>query len=136
MHWNTERDNALVQLVRQLGTKKWAIIVERMKAMFPGFNQNPKQCRERWRNHLDPGINKDPWTPEEELIFIDKHKIYGNKWAEIAKFLEGRNDNSVKNYFYSSIRKHIRKISRKKITYDVKTNEVERELTIYLSQYI
>lgn len=103
---------------------------------FPGFNQNPKQWRERWRNHLDPRINKDPWKPEEELIFIEKHKIYGNKWAEIAKFLDGRNDNSVKNYFYSSVRKIIRKISMKRVTYDLKENEIERELTIYLSQYI
>lgn len=85
---------------------------------------------------MDPRINKEPWKPEEEMIFIDKHKVYGNKWAEIAKFLPGRNDNSVKNYFYSSVRKNIRKISMKRMTYDLKENEVERELTIYLSQYI
>lgn len=50
--------------------------------------------------------------------------------------MDGRNDNSVKNYFYSSVRKNIRKISMKRMTYDLKENEVERELTIYLSQYI
>jgi hypothetical protein len=70
------------------------------------------------------------------MIFIAQHKVYGNKWAEIAKFLNGRNDNSVKNYFYSSVRKIIRKISLKKLTYDMKDNDLERELTIYLAQYI
>jgi hypothetical protein len=25
-----------------------------------------KQCRERWFNHLDPKINKNPWSEEEE----------------------------------------------------------------------
>ena len=34
------------------------------------------------------------------------------------------------------MRKIIRKISLKKITYDLKENDVEKELTIYLSQYI
>jgi hypothetical protein len=69
-------------------------------------------------------------------VFIDKHKVYGNKWAEIGKFLNGRNDNAVKNYYYSTVRKVMRKISLKKLTYDLKDNDVERELTIYLSQYI
>ena len=69
-------------------------------------------------------------------MFIEKHKVYGNKWAEIGKFLDGRNDNAVKNYFYSSMRKTIRKISLKKVTYDLKENEIEKELTIYLSQYV
>jgi len=111
--WTAEREEALAELVHKLGTKKWAVIVDKMKIKFPGFNQNPKQCRERWRNHLDPRVNKDPWTPDEELMFIEKHKIYGNKWSEIGKFLNGRNDNAVKNYFYSSVRKIIRKVSLK-----------------------
>jgi len=81
-------------------------------------------------------VNKSPWQPEEELIFITKHKSYGNKWTEISKSLEGRNDNAVKNHFYSSIRKIIRKIRKQKITNDLKTNDVERELTIYLAQYM
>jgi hypothetical protein len=42
----------------------------------------------------------------------------------------------VKNYFYSSVRKNIRKISMKRVSYENKENEVEREMTIYLCQYI
>ena len=31
IHWNDERDNALAQYVQKLGTKKWSVIVEKMK---------------------------------------------------------------------------------------------------------
>lgn len=103
---------------------------------FMGFPQNVPQQNEAWRPGVDPRLNKSPWQPEEEMIFISKHKSFGNKWTEIAKSLEGRNDNAVKNHFYSSIRKVIRKIRKQKVTNDLKTNDVERELTIYLSQYM
>jgi hypothetical protein len=39
---------------------------------------------------LNPDIKKDAWTLEEELALMNAHRIYGNKWAEIAKVLPGR----------------------------------------------
>lgn len=44
----------------------------------------------RWHNHLNPAINKEAWTQEEELALVRAHQIYGNKWAELTKFLPGR----------------------------------------------
>ena len=36
------------------------------------------------------------------------HKVYGNHWSKISKFLPGRSDNCVKNFYYSNLRKHQR----------------------------
>ena len=38
-----------------------------------------KQCRERWNNHLHPGIKKGAWSAEEEKLIIDAHATLGNK---------------------------------------------------------
>jgi hypothetical protein len=35
----------------------------------------------------------------------------GNKWANIAVVLPGRTDNNIKNYFYSALRKSLRKVN-------------------------
>lgn len=44
----------------------------------------------RWYNHLSPAINKDAWTEDEERMLAFYHQQYGNKWAEISRFLPGR----------------------------------------------
>ena len=78
--------------------------------MYKSKLRNGKQCRERWHNHLDLIVNKDNWTEKEENILFSKHLEYGNKWSDISKYLQGRIDNSIKNHFYSKLRKFIRKI--------------------------
>ncbi|XP_073022393.1 transcription factor MYB3R-1-like isoform X1 [Primulina eburnea] len=99
--WSKEEDEIMIELVNTYGPKKWSTIAQHL----PG--RIGKQCRERWHNHLNPNINKEAWTQDEELALIHAHQIYGNKWAELTKFLPGRTDNAIKNHWNSSVKKKI-----------------------------
>lgn len=52
-------------------------------------------------------------TDEEEKVVFNEQFAHGNRWADIAKLLHGRTDNIVKNHFYSTLRRQLRKILRK-----------------------
>mmetsp|Transcript_32209 Transcript_32209/g.59963 ORF Transcript_32209/g.59963 Transcript_32209/m.59963 type:complete len:276 (-) Transcript_32209:1050-1877(-) len=60
--WTKEEDDKVVELVGEYGVKSWSFIARKLEGRLG------KQCRERWYNHLNPDINKDPWSAEEDRL--------------------------------------------------------------------
>jgi len=76
----------LRRLVEKYGEGQWSLI----STFFPG--RIGKQCRERWHHQLNPKINRNAWSVEEERIIVAAHKVeIGLHWivgADVSRVLE------------------------------------------------
>eukprot|EP00613_Pedinella_sp_CCMP2098_P000553 CAMPEP_0171619216 /NCGR_PEP_ID=MMETSP0990-20121206/15237_1 /TAXON_ID=483369 /ORGANISM="non described non described, Strain CCMP2098" /LENGTH=377 /DNA_ID=CAMNT_0012184223 /DNA_START=124 /DNA_END=1257 /DNA_ORIENTATION=- len=102
--WTEDEDAIVLEEVERGGGPlqvKWTDVAERLKGRLG------KQVRERWQNHLDPALSKDPWGEDEDQLLVSLQACMGNKWSEIARAFAGRSENSVKNRWNSKQRKQL-----------------------------
>lgn len=74
------------------------------------FFRNPKQCRERWMNHLDPTKIRSEWTASEDLVLLSTIKRKGKRWSLAVRELNHtRTEHMVKNRYKSLISNEAKK---------------------------
>ena len=61
--WSDEEDKRLLQIVEENGAKKWKRVAELL-----GSVRTDIQCLHRWTKVIKPGLNKGPWSAEEDEV--------------------------------------------------------------------
>ena len=99
--WTEKEDSVLKQLVQIDGNNchDWTDIAQAIGG------KNGKQCRERWFNHLRPGLRFGPWSEEEELMLIEAHSRLGPKWKALSDIIAWRSEVNIKNHWNSTLRR-------------------------------
>lgn len=83
------------------------------------------QSKERSKQSNAYAGSKDPWTEEEEFKMIVAHRKYKNKWSDMTDMLKRRNNNTIKNKFYSVFRKIKGKVQKADYSYESKLELLE-----------
>jgi hypothetical protein len=81
----------ILQMVEEFGPYEWDKIAVTLE------NRTARQCRERWRHYLQPAIDRNPWTADEDALLADEYGRKGPKWSEISQLFPGRTMVNVKN---------------------------------------
>ena len=97
--WTAQEDAKLYEWVKKQGPTKWTLCSE----IIPG--RSGKQCREHWNNSLNPDVKKGLWSSEEDYLIMIFYKKYDGSWKKIIPIFKNRTENSIKNRFFSQLRK-------------------------------
>ncbi|OZJ05026.1 hypothetical protein BZG36_02145 [Bifiguratus adelaidae] len=81
--WTAEEDEKLRQGV-EMYPNQWSKIAD----MIPGRTDD--QCAKRWRESLDPAIDRSNWSSEDDALLMEKYKQLGSQWQQIAMYFPGR----------------------------------------------
>lgn len=81
--WTDEEDRLLREGVNKF-PNQWSKIADLLEG------RTDDQCAKRWRESLDPTIDRSDWTLAEDIRLAEKFEEYGSQWQKIAQYFDGR----------------------------------------------
>nr|KYP56143.1 Transcription factor MYB21 [Cajanus cajan] len=101
--WTVDEDTILVNYITTHGEGHWNSVARCLR-------RSGKSCRLRWLNYLRPDVRRGNITLQEQILILDLHSRWGNRWSKIAQHLPGRTDNEIKNYWRTRVIKQAKQL--------------------------
>ena len=117
-------DQVLRHFVMKYGTNRWEMAAEYLGT------KNKRQCKDRWRKFLDPAIENDDFTDEEDQLLMKLYNEMGNKWVAMSKMFKGRTDIQLKNRFKVLQRREFSYLRKERKEEIKRRNKQEQDIII------
>jgi hypothetical protein len=98
-NFTPQEDAKLLEVVGRCERLDWREVAEQMES------RSPRQCRERWKNYLDPELQNGLWTFQDDALLEEKFREYGGRWIAITACFPGHSRNNVVNHWMARQRK-------------------------------
>jgi hypothetical protein len=114
--FTAEEDRLLMKGVAEYGEDNWKRTAAKVGT------RTCRQCRERWKNYLDPNASQAPWSSEEDFLLREKFNEMGSQWSLIAHYFPARTDVNCRNrwVFLTSHMPHPKRVRRNTREQEVK----------------
>lgn len=119
--WTKQEDLKIIEIMIKYNE---SLEKFRGKEIIPG--RTLKQCRERWKNVLNPNLNKDLFSIEEQYLLFKLYSVFNGRWSYFSSIFPSiRSDNYLKNKFYSTIRRKKRELKNDSSTETIVENLIK-----------
>lgn len=99
--WTKDEDHTIITFIHDAKMAGKKIIWKSLDEKIPQHSSS--NIRDRWENVLDPVIKTTEWSTQEKwLLYLLKSRQNIN-WNNLVKFLNGRTETVIKEYWQSNI---------------------------------
>ena len=106
----------MIQELARDSDLSWIEITDRVKEFFPQFRgYSPKMVRERYKNYLRPGLERRPWTIEDDRQLIKLVHEHSFEWASVIASIDNRSELDIKNRYFGILEPIESKAAKKTI---------------------
>ncbi|KAL2018291.1 hypothetical protein VTK56DRAFT_995 [Thermocarpiscus australiensis] len=97
--WDDDEDRRLRDAVSKYG-QRWTLVASMVGS------RSSDQCAKRWQHRLDPRLEHEDWTPDEDELLLEDVQSYGREWKFIQEQdFPTRSPNELKNRFVTLSRR-------------------------------
>jgi hypothetical protein len=107
--WTEKEERLLYEAIEDPSVDKcWEDIIDKIRKEIQDFNYKPEECMRRYKNFINPSWYNENWPMDQGFFLSVLARAYGYSWTKLAYLLQEKDPSTLKNYFYSYVRKAVR----------------------------